>query len=122
MNKSEYIGKLGEEIAVRHLVSLGYAIVERNYRGHSFEIDVICRNGDRYAFVEVKSVARENSGVEVARENPINRVDRWKQRHVQQGILWYTGLHTVAHWVFLVMSVEIDEVNHNASVALYECI
>ncbi len=47
-------GAEGEDRACRHLASLGYAIVARNFRCRSGEVDVIARDGDVTVFVEVK--------------------------------------------------------------------
>jgi len=49
------LGKRGEEIAVAHLQAEGYHIEARNYRQKTGEIDIICRDGDTYVFVEVKT-------------------------------------------------------------------
>jgi len=49
------LGQLGEELAVRHLQQLGYVILERNYRCPSGEVDIIARDHERLAFVEVRA-------------------------------------------------------------------
>jgi len=49
------LGQLGEELAVRHLQGLGYVILERNYRCQSGEVDIIARDRERLAFVEVRA-------------------------------------------------------------------
>ena len=49
-----HTGASGEDLACRHLVARGYAIVTRNYRCRSGEIDVIARDGETVVFVEVK--------------------------------------------------------------------
>lgn len=49
------LGSRGEARAVEHLASLGYQIVERNYRCREGEIDVIARDGGDLVFVEVKT-------------------------------------------------------------------
>jgi putative endonuclease len=49
------LGQLGEELAVRHLQRLGYVILERNYRCQHGEMDVIARDQERLAFVEVRA-------------------------------------------------------------------
>jgi putative endonuclease len=48
-------GRAGEERAARFLESLGYQILQRNFRTRRGEIDIVAQNGDRVAFVEVKS-------------------------------------------------------------------
>lgn len=53
--KKEIIGKLGEEIACRYLVSKGYKIIERNYRYRYFEADIIAFKDDTLIVVEVKT-------------------------------------------------------------------
>jgi len=47
-------GELGEEQAVEFLKERGYRIVARNYRWRGGEIDIIARDGDYLAFIEVK--------------------------------------------------------------------
>lgn len=49
------LGQLGEDIAVRHLERLGYIILQRNYRCRQGEVDIIARDRDRLAFVEVRA-------------------------------------------------------------------
>jgi putative endonuclease len=47
-------GAEGEELACRHLRAAGFAILERNFRCRSGEVDVIARDGLVTVFVEVK--------------------------------------------------------------------
>jgi putative endonuclease len=47
-------GKIGEEIARRFLLSLGYQIITTNFRTKIGEIDIIAKDKDDYVFVEVK--------------------------------------------------------------------
>ena len=47
-------GASGEGLACRHLESRGYAILARNFRCRSGEIDVVARSGAATVFVEVK--------------------------------------------------------------------
>ncbi|MCD6135664.1 YraN family protein [Candidatus Bipolaricaulota bacterium] len=54
MNRGERIGKEGEKIACEYLQEHGYALIERNWRCPFGEIDIIARDGDTLAFVEVK--------------------------------------------------------------------
>jgi putative endonuclease len=49
------LGQRGEEVAARHLLSLGFVILERRFRTRAGEIDLIAWDGDTLVFVEVKA-------------------------------------------------------------------
>ena len=49
------LGSAGEDKAVHHLESLGYRIIDRNYRCRYGEIDVIASDAGDLVFVEVKT-------------------------------------------------------------------
>ena len=49
------LGKKGEEIAIRFLKKKGYRILERNYVCKMGEMDIVAREKDTLAFVEVKT-------------------------------------------------------------------
>jgi putative endonuclease len=60
-------GSLGEQIAVDHLVRLGYEVVDRNFRTARGEIDVIAADSRAIVFCEVKTrVAGGRSGPALA--------------------------------------------------------
>ncbi|ACK49272.1 protein of unknown function UPF0102 [Methylocella silvestris BL2] len=48
-------GRMAERAAILALRLKRYAILERGYRIHGGEIDIIARRGDTIAFVEVKA-------------------------------------------------------------------
>ena len=48
-------GKLGEDMAVEFLISLGYKIIHRNYYSQYGEIDIIALDDDLLVFLEVKT-------------------------------------------------------------------
>jgi len=83
-------GERGEEAAVRFLRRRGYEILERNYRGARYEVDVVAREGEVLAFVEVKARAagRSQSGAEA--------VDWRKQRRIEQAARHYLMTHPEA--------------------------
>lgn len=56
------LGRCGEERALRWLREQGYRIVARNYRWHGGEIDLIARDGNSLAFIEVKTRTDERFG------------------------------------------------------------
>ena len=62
MNRRERIGKEGERAACEYLHKEGYSLIERNWRCPFGEIDIIARDGDTLAFVEVKRRSRSGYG------------------------------------------------------------
>lgn len=59
---SNRLGRIGEDMAARHLTDLGYTIVERNWRASvdsvRGEVDIVARHGTTLVFCEVKSRRR----------------------------------------------------------------
>ncbi len=57
MDKSEsyVLGSWGEEEAARYLTEQGLTVVDQRYRQKWGEIDLICRDGETWVFVEVKT-------------------------------------------------------------------
>ena len=49
------LGQEGEQLAAAYLLNKGYRILERNYRYHRNEIDIIAKHGQVLCFVEVKT-------------------------------------------------------------------
>jgi len=49
------LGKIGEQIAVNHLMRRGYIILERNFVFDKAEIDIIAENEQSIVIVEVKT-------------------------------------------------------------------
>ncbi len=69
-------GRKGEIAAADFLISKGYEILERNYRGGRAEIDLIVLQGNCLVFVEVKSSWDGGLG------HPEERVGETKQVHL----------------------------------------
>jgi len=62
MAEHNELGKLGEDIAAKRLVSEGYKILERQWRHKHKEIDIIAQKGNTLAIVEVKTRSSEQFG------------------------------------------------------------
>jgi len=55
-------GQAGEDLVADHLSALGHEILERNWRGHGGEIDLITVCEDVLHFVEVKTRSTDAVG------------------------------------------------------------
>ena len=55
ISPSYALGIEGEDMAADYLSSSGYVILERRFRIHSIEIDIIASKGKELVFVEVKT-------------------------------------------------------------------
>lgn len=71
-SKTQKIGEIGEDIAVKFLMKQGFSILERNYTKKQGEIDIIGKKDKKLVFFEVKSVTCENI---VSRETFITPYD-----------------------------------------------
>jgi putative endonuclease len=78
-----HTGARGESLAVKALKKKGYKILEKNYRSKLGEIDVIARDGDVLAFVEVKARRTDRFG------DPKLAVTPQKQRKISMVALEY---------------------------------
>jgi len=59
MAKHNEIGRIGEDIAAKWLISNGYSVKEQNYLKKWGEIDIIALKAEKIHFVEVKTVSYE---------------------------------------------------------------
>lgn len=66
----------GETLAAEYLAGCGLRILERNFRFHHGEIDIVARDGACIVFVEVKSRSSLRNG------SPLHAVTRTKQRQI----------------------------------------
>lgn len=62
MARSHELGRRGEKLAESHLRRCGWRILERNWRFHHKEIDLVAQRGQVVAFVEVKARAAGGLG------------------------------------------------------------
>ncbi|SHE61251.1 YraN family protein [Clostridium fallax] len=59
---NKVLGNIGEDLASAYLKKNGYNILERNYRFHKNEIDIIALKDDILIFLEIKSRYSLNFG------------------------------------------------------------
>ena len=73
-------GSLGEKIACAYLRSQGRRVLYRNFRGpKGGEIDIVTRDGNTLAFVEVKTRTSEQF------TRPLDAVNQTKKRLMERG-------------------------------------
>jgi putative endonuclease len=82
-NLNQLFGKRSETDAVMHLKNLGYKILQTNYRNRLGEIDIIAKDRDTIAFVEVKARKSKTYG------NPKWAITPKKQRKISMVALSY---------------------------------
>ena len=81
------IGLLGEKLAARHLRSVGYKLLYRNFRAvEGGEVDIVCRHGRILAFVEVKTRTSTKFG------RPIDAVTMDKRYLITRGAMEWLRL------------------------------
>ncbi len=71
-------GQNGENIAENYLKSIGYLIINRNYRCKQGEIDIIAKDNDEIVFIEVKTRSSIIYG------KPAEAVNNYKQNHIKK--------------------------------------
>jgi len=74
------MGRLGEQLAARHLRRHGFKVLYRNFRPpHGGEIDLVCREKKTLVFIEVKTRAPDGPG------RPADAVDPEKEEALIRG-------------------------------------
>ena len=82
------LGERAEKIALEHLLSMGYVLIEKNWRVGHKEIDLIMESADFIHIVEVRS----RSSVEFI--HPRDTVVNKKQRHLFNAARAFLSRHT----------------------------
>lgn len=98
-------GKWGEKIALDYLMAQGYRYVTANYRSHYGEIDLICRDGPVWCFIEVKTRKTGNYG------KGYNGVTAVKLKHLLRTAQMYLVNHRLYDAPARIDIVSIDFIN-----------
>lgn len=88
------LGKAGEDFTCDYLKKHGIQVLARNYRAKKGEIDIIARDGDSIAFVEVKTRSSKRYGT--AGE----AVDYRKQQMIVKTAQWYIMQNNIKEFNF----------------------
>ena len=98
-------GTAGEDAAVAHLEGLGYAILDRNFKTRTGEIDIVAREQGTTVFVEVKR--REATGHGTAAEFVSPR----KMRRVVSAARLYAARHGLTESLIRFDVIAIDVID-----------
>ena len=83
MANKRSVGGNREQLAGQYLTDKGMTVIARNYHTRMAEIDLICKEGDTYVFVEVKY----RSGL--AQGHPLEAVTPAKQGRIRKAALMF---------------------------------
>lgn len=80
-------GRSGEDLACAHLESRGYAVLARNFRSRTGEVDVVARSQGTTVFVEVKERRSASHG------HGFESVTGPKRRRIVRAARHYAAVH-----------------------------
>ncbi|HZJ83224.1 MAG TPA: YraN family protein [Clostridia bacterium] len=92
MNNKE-LGDWGEQQAKGYLKSQGFIILEKNYRSHIGEVDLIAKDGDFLVFVEVKTRTSKAYGFPMEAIGPKKQNKYFKMASIYAK---HRGIHDVS--------------------------
>lgn len=81
------LGSYGEDVAEGFLKSHGYTIIQRNFRQHYSEIDIVAIYAETLVFVEVKTRRSNKFGT------PFEAITRFKLHSLIKSAYYYKMLH-----------------------------
>jgi putative endonuclease len=125
-SKTQKIGEIGENIAVKFLMKQGFAILERNYTKKWGEIDIIAKKDNKIYFIEVKSVSRNL--INVSQETldaykPEDNMHPWKLKRMSRTIQTYLLAHKEYdeyEWQVDLITVFLDLIDKKAKIKRIE--
>jgi putative endonuclease len=110
------LGTTGERLAASQLLMSGYSILERNFRCHYGEIDLVAEQNEDLVFVEVKTRRGEAYG------RPEEAVNERKQRKIMQVASYYLDIHGCAErsWRIDVVAVQMSVRGKLEEIRIYQ--
>ncbi len=96
-------GDSGEELASKFLKGRGFVVVEKNVRTAFGEIDLVCRRGTEWIFVEVKTREDRQYGY------PEESITSQKFLHMARSAESYLQIHALEHvsWRLDVVAIRV---------------
>lgn len=125
-SKTQKIGEIGENIAVKFLMKHNFAILDRNYTKKWGEIDIVAKKDNKIYFIEVKSVSRNLINVSqetLDRYKPEDNMHSWKLKRMSRTIQTYLLAHKEYddyEWQIDLITVFLDLIDKKARVKRIE--
>ena len=109
------MGRRGEELAAQRLTSWGYEIVARNWRCESGEIDLVAKDGECLALVEVRTRRGRTLGTPEESITPAKQA-----RLIELAEAYVLACDWLGDWRIDVVAVEMDRRGRLLRVDHYE--
>jgi putative endonuclease len=103
------LGKKGEDAAARRLTAMGYAILARNVRTPSGELDLVAQAGEFLVFVEVKARRGRGHGL------PEEAITPRKKKHLLESAQHYLQ---ESGWTDRPWRIDVVAIEYNPAGAL----
>jgi len=114
------VGRLGEDIAEKWLISKGHRILDRNWRTYWGEIDLITKKGKTTFFVEVKTSAKNTVDEAIKSDwRPEEHIDERKIKRLYRTIEIYANKKRVEDWSVLALAVRLGIKDKKAKVETF---
>ncbi len=99
------LGIHGEKVAEKHLMGLGYRILDRNWRWRKGELDLVAEQGEEIVIVEVKARRSQTYGL------PEESITRSKQEKLIQTAYAYlrSANRQDAAWRIDVVAIDMED-------------
>lgn len=110
----QVLGKIGENLAVCYLQTLGFAVVERNFRTRWGEIDVIARKKGEYYFVEVKKRDQRKFG------HPLESFPRYRLNRLRKMATLYAAKNHLSEKPLHLSLLGIDGAGEESEITFLE--
>jgi putative endonuclease len=81
------LGQIGEDLAVAYLRDSGFVILDRNFRAHRVELDIVAREKNTLVFCEVKTRRTLQQG------SPLEAITPVKMEHLRSAALGWLSAH-----------------------------
>jgi putative endonuclease len=104
-SKAQITGKLGEAAAASYIEKIGFLILDKNYRVKNAEIDIIAKDKDTIAFIEVKTRRTLRKGL------PAESVNYTKQKKIISAALFYIRENNINNTRLRFDVIEVLDIN-----------